>query len=156
MRTRQLKLWLAAALACGLAVLAGCADLSRPDLVFRMASGPDMPHRALTHVVAPVIPPTGFLYTEVHAPVTLGPASFGDRKGTATTYRIGPPPILSWVTGLPLPSLNNWFAWGDASARTAAANGRITHVTHVDYRYQTFLTVFQSLTLEVYGTGEDE
>jgi hypothetical protein len=103
-----------------------------------------------------VIPPTGWLYTEVHAPVSLEPGRIGDRKGTATAYRIGPPPILSWVTGVPIPGLNNWFAWGDASARTAAANGRITQVTHVDYRYQTFLTVFQSLTLEVYGTGPEE
>ena len=59
-------------------------------------------------------------------------------------------------SGVPaLPSLNNWFAWGDASSKAAAADGRITRVTHVDYRYQTVLTVFQSLTLEVYGTGDE-
>lgn len=142
---------------CGaLAALTGCADLSRPDLVFRMTHGPDAPQRVWTQVTAPVIPPTGWIYTEVHAPLTPGPASFGDRKGTATTYRIGPPPILSWVTGLPIPNINNWFAWGDGSTRTAAESGRITHISHVDYRYQTFLTVFQSLTVEVYGTGDEE
>jgi hypothetical protein len=144
------------ALGCALFAMPGCADLSRPDLVARLVHGPDAAHRVLTSMDAAVIPPTGFLYTEVHAPVSLTPGRIGDRKGVATAYRIGPPPILSWVTGVPfLPSISNWFAWGDASARTAAKNGRITRVTHVDYRYQTVLTVFQSLTLEVYGTGDE-
>jgi hypothetical protein len=146
----------AIASALALVALTGCADLTRPDLVQRFARSPDAPHRILTSMDAAVIPPTGFLYTEVHAPVAFTPGPIGDRKGVSTAYRIGPPPILSWVTGVPaLPSINNWFAWGDASAKTAAADGRITRVTHVDYRYQTFLTVFQSFTLEVYGTGDE-
>ena len=147
---------LAIASALAAVALVGCADLTRPDLVQRFARSPEGPHRALTSIDAAVIPPTGILYTEVHAPVSLTPGPIGDRKGVATAYRIGPPPILSWVTGVPaLPSLNNWFAWGDASSKAAAADGRITRVTHVDYRYQTVLTVFQSLTLEVYGTGDE-
>jgi len=104
-------------------VLAGCANRS------------DVPYCALVRVSAPVIPPLGLLYTDVHAPLSLAATSFGARHGTAVSHQIGLPP-------LPLPGLTtglDLFAWGDASQKTAAANGGITTVRHADYELRVVL-----------------
>lgn len=133
----------------------GCAGAHRPDALYRLMTSPDAAMRAWTAADVPVIPPTGMLFTFVHAPLSLEPGTIGDRKGTATAYRIGLPPGLSFLIPVPLPAIG-MFAWGDASQVAAARNGRITRITHVDYGYQIVLFVFQSLTVEVYGTGDAE
>ena len=53
----------------------------------------------------------------------------GSKKGMATSFQIGLPPM-------PFPGLYSGahiFGWGDASVKTAAANGGIREVQHSDY-----------------------
>ena len=115
------------------------------------ARRPDIGYRALSKLKAPVMPPPGVLYGDVHAPTMLGlevpPLELGSRKGTATSHQIGLPPLPypGLATGLDL------FAWGEASVDKARKEGGITEVGVVDYRMQTFLFVYRRLTLEVYG-----
>jgi hypothetical protein len=139
------KTAIAIAIALALSSLTGCAarlgQLARSDAEYRLYSD----------VKVPVIPPTGGLYTDIHAPL-LGEAgsSFGAKKGTATTHRIGLPPGLGLLVGAPIPAVG-LFSWGDGSAQHAAANGGITQVKHADYRYRIILFVYQTYTTEVYG-----
>jgi len=117
-------------------VLAGCAT-TRSDLPYRVMAG----------VTAPVIPPLGLIYTNLHAPLSLGPTSFGAKRGTAVSYEIGMPP-------LPYPGLvsgPDLFAWGDASEKTAAANAGITKIQHADYSLLVVLWLYRRFTIEVYG-----
>ncbi|UCE84817.1 MAG: hypothetical protein JSU66_10690 [Deltaproteobacteria bacterium] len=118
--------------------LLGCVGAgSRPDMAYRMAA----------KVRAPVIPPQGLLYSDIKAPVTAGGTDFGTRRGTATSFQIGLPPlpVAGLASGLDL------FAWGDASSEAAAAAGGIQQVDHVDYRLEVFLFVYRRFTTEVYG-----
>jgi hypothetical protein len=125
------------AIAVALAGLAlvGCANRS------------DVPYRALVRVSAPVIPPLGLFYTDVHAPLSLGPTSFGAKRGAAVSHQLGLPPLPfpGLTTGLDL------FAWGDASEKAAAANGGITMVRHADYELRAVLWVYRTFTVDVYG-----
>ena len=116
-------------------VLAGCATRS------------DVPYRALARVSVPVIPPMGLLYTDVHAPLTLGATSFGTKRGAAVSHQLGLPPLPfpGLTTGLDL------FAWGDASEKAATANGGITTVRHVDYELRVVLWLYRTFTIDVYG-----
>jgi hypothetical protein len=43
------------------------------------------------------------------------------------------------------------FAWGDSSIKTAAANGGITKIQHVDYHATSVLGVYSETTVTVYG-----
>jgi hypothetical protein len=124
-----------------LALVTGCGttagDLYRPDSTYR----------AIAKQRVAVIPPQGLLYTAYHAPLDFEPASFGSKKGRATSYQIGLPP-LPWAglrRGLDL------LAWGNASQRRAAVNGGITEVTHADYELRSYLYIFRIFTTEVYG-----
>lgn len=132
------------ALALALVSLTGCSGLqtlSRPDLAYRLTSD----------IKVAVIPPTGGLYTSLHAPILgEGPSTFGTKRGTSTVHRIGLPPGLGLLVGIPIPAVS-LLSWGDASAKHAAANGGITQVTHSDYHYRIILFVYQTFTTEVYG-----
>lgn len=121
----------------GACVLAGCAVSTRPDLAHRAVA----PHRT------PVIPPVGFFYSDFKAPLTSGPTGFGSKKGVATSRQIGLPPIpvRGLFAGLDL------IGWGDASDKTAAKNGGITRVEHIDYRLEVILFFYRRFTTEVYG-----
>lgn len=91
--------------------------------------------------VAPVIPPTGGAFTNIEGPLDLdshGGKSIGPLKGESQS--------VEWL-GL--------VATGDASIATAAREGGIRHVNHVDYRYSSFLWGFKAVfTTVVYGVGE--
>jgi len=116
-------------------------------LVSCAATRSDVPYRLVSGVTAPVIPPLGLIYTNLHAPISLGPTSFGTKRGTAVSHQIGLPP-------LPYPGLvggPDLFAWGDASEKTAAANAGITKVQHADYSLLVVLWVYRRFTIEVYG-----
>lgn len=81
-------------------------------------------------------PLTGFLYSDVTVPV---PSSIDNnvkplKSGTAFAQS-----ILGWV------------AIGDASIRTAARNGGITKIHHVEQHSQSVLGIVATYTVTVYG-----
>ena len=85
-------------------------------------------------VSAPFKPPMG-LYSEVTAPLsTEGPVQLGPKSGQATSKT-----ILGLV------------ATGDCSLATAAKNGGLRKINHVDYKYKNILGVIQETTVVVYG-----
>jgi len=108
---------------------------------------PDGAYRALSKVTAPVLPPPGFLYGDVRAPLVPAHSRVGSKKGTSTTHQIGLPPLpyLGLATGLDL------VAWGHASVDDARRNGSIADVGYVDYRLETFVFVYRRFTIEAYG-----
>jgi hypothetical protein len=85
---------------------------------------------------APVIPGTGFIYTNTEAPLDhdLMDTKLGSKTGTssATTF-----------LGL--------VSTGDASAAAAARAGNITTIRHADYQFTSVLGVYQKFTTVVYG-----
>ncbi|MEQ8767780.1 MAG: TRL-like family protein [Planctomycetota bacterium] len=85
---------------------------------------------------APVIPPTGFAYSSIRAPLDtdLDETELGDKVGRATT-RV--------VLGL--------VSWGDASIEAAAKEAGITTLRHADYEYDNILFFYQRFTVIVYG-----
>jgi hypothetical protein len=89
-----------------------------------------------TGFVAPVVPPTGFLYTSVEAPIDIDSdeTQLGSKQGRSTS---------STILGL--------VAWGDASTRAAAQAGGVTTIRHVDYEYTNVLSVYATFTTVVYG-----
>ena len=85
-------------------------------------------------ISAPFTPPMG-LYSEVSAPLsTEGPIQLGSKSGEASAKT-----ILGIV------------ATGDCSLQTAAKNGGLTKINHVDYRYKNILGIVQETTVVVYG-----
>ena len=83
---------------------------------------------------APIMPPAGLLYSEINAPISIGPSDMGSRRGEATSIA---------VLGL--------FAYGDCSVKTAATEGGITTVKHLDYAYFNFLGLYQKFTTIAHG-----
>lgn len=84
---------------------------------------------------APVIPPTGGIYTLIEAPMDLnsqGGKQIGPLKGEA---------VCKAIMGI--------WAVGDAGLEAAARNGGITRINHVDYRYRKvfygFVTEFTTI-----------
>lgn len=85
-------------------------------------------------ISAPFTPPMG-LYSEISAPLsTEGTIEVGSKKGEATAKT-----ILGLV------------ATGDCSIATAAKNGKIRTITHIDYKYKNILGIVQETTVVVYG-----
>lgn len=85
---------------------------------------------------APVIPPTGGIYSGIAAPLDVDPqnSDMGSKTGEASSM-----PIL----GL--------FAFGDCSVEAAAKKGGIKTVKHLDYRYMNVLFIFQNFTVVAHG-----
>ena len=96
-----------------------------------------------TPIRAPVVLPTGWIYTSHKAPldVKYTGASFGNQKGTATAHYL----YIPFTYGL----LS--FTWGDASMAAAAKDGRIQSVQAADYEYLQILGVYSEMTSIVYG-----
>ena len=80
-------------------------------------------------------PVTGTMYSNVKAPLT---ATTSPRE----VQRVGRASVRS-ILGV--------FASGDASIQTAARNGGITEIHHVDYESQNFFGVLAEYTVVVYG-----
>jgi hypothetical protein len=83
-----------------------------------------------------VQPSTGFLYSELKAPmqVDVNKAVAGKLVGHATSKSI---------CGL--------VALGDSSIQTAAKEGQIKTINHVDYEFKNILGVYSEFTTVVYG-----
>jgi hypothetical protein len=79
-------------------------------------------------------PATGFLYTDLKAPLTATSHDTSSKMGTS---------IGSSILGL--------VATGDASIETAMKNGGITRVHHVDYHSKSILGIYATFTTIVYG-----
>ena len=87
-------------------------------------------------VRAPVVPPAALIYTGFKAPldVDYDSTSVSGKKGTASCIN---------VLGL--------VSVGDASARAAADEGKITTINHADYELLNVLFIFSKYTTVVYG-----
>lgn len=90
---------------------------------------------ACTTFKAPFVPPLGAV-SVVSAPLDINydNTKIGSKKGKASVVN---------VLGI--------VAFGDASLKNAAENGRIKIVTAADYDYTTVFGIFQKVTLTVYG-----
>jgi hypothetical protein len=80
-------------------------------------------------------PVNGFLYSHVTAPV--GVTGSADKP-----TKVGRAHVRS-IFGL--------YAYGDASIETAAKNGGITKIHHVDHETQSYFGVLADYTVVVYG-----
>jgi hypothetical protein len=87
-------------------------------------------------LVAPVVPPTGVIYTDISAPINTYVAN------TAISGKVGRASSKD-ILGL--------VAWGDASVRAAADEGGLTTVDHIDYEFFNVLFFFSKYTTIVYG-----
>lgn len=87
-------------------------------------------------LVAPVIPPVGIIYSDIKAPLDhdFSGETVGTRSGSAETM-----------------SIIGCVALGDASIKTAAANGGITKIHSVDYEYVNIVGVYQKYVTVVHG-----
>ncbi|MDX2176530.1 MAG: TRL-like family protein [Candidatus Sumerlaeia bacterium] len=85
---------------------------------------------------APVMPPLGYIFSDVSAQIDT------DAEQTPVTTGSGEAESAS-VLGL--------VAWGDASTTTAASNGGLSTVEHVDYKYFNVLGIYQTFTTVAYG-----
>ncbi len=85
---------------------------------------------------APFVPPLGGVYTEVSAPLSV------DQNKTAVTAKKGEASstcILCLVS------------WGDVSTKTAAQNGGLKTINHLDYSYFNVLGIYQKTTVTAFG-----
>jgi hypothetical protein len=81
----------------------------------------------------PLVGSAGGIYTDVSGPVAVTSNTGDSKMGSA---------VSQGVIG---------FAWGDSSIKTAAANGGITKIQHVDYHVKSILGVYTETTVTVYG-----
>lgn len=85
---------------------------------------------------APVIPPVGYIYSDVQAPLDV---DYNQTKVARKEGRAESTSILGLV------------AQGDASANTAAQNGGIRTIHGADYTFYNVLGVYQRFETVVYG-----
>jgi len=88
------------------------------------------------YYVAPVQPPAGWIYADIKAPIDT------DANQTNVSSKNGLSSSMS-ILGL--------IALGDASVRSASANGNIQTIDHVDYEFFNILGVYSTFTTRVYG-----
>ena len=91
---------------------------------------------ALTGCVGPMGGVTGiggYIYTDVSGAVGATSNAAGSKMGQATS---------TGIIGI---------ATGDSSIKTAAANGGITKISHVDYHVTSVLGVYAKTVTTVYG-----
>lgn len=86
---------------------------------------------------APFVPPQGYAFSQTKAPLDV---DFNDTQMTGMNR--GTAEVIN-ILGL--------FSFGDASAKTAAENGRISTIVHADYEHFNILGLFQKTTVIVYG-----
>lgn len=88
-------------------------------------------------VRAPFAPPSGSAFSQTSAPLDV---EFEDTKIAGTKSGRAE---VTCILGL--------FSYGDASSKTAAANGGITTIDHADYEHFNILGIYQKTTVIVYG-----
>ena len=138
MRSKWLLLPL---LAATLVSATGCRSMMRSGSPGAGMAGPI----EMAFPRTPLSPPPGFIYDHVQAPldtnyhsdVIAKPGKIGESKSQYVSLWIIAP-VLS-------------FGWGDASVETAAADGGIKEVQHVDYERKQILGVYSEFTIRAYG-----
>ena len=85
-------------------------------------------------LVAPFQPPVGVVSVTTAPLSTEGNWKIGSKRGEASSMS---------VLGL--------FASGDCSIATAARNGGLKEIGHVDYEYTNIIGIWQKATVIVYG-----
>lgn len=91
---------------------------------------------ALNGCAVAIAPVTGFVYSDVKGPITATDnADFNANKVGRSTAK----------------SILGIYATGDASIHTAAKNGGITKIHHIDYESRSVLGVIAEVTVVVYG-----
>lgn len=90
---------------------------------------------------APVVPPTGFLYTQIKAPLTIDAVELpaGQRSGQ------------SKASYLFIPFIGLGFSWGDASLEAAKTNGNLKSVGYADYEVFQILGIYAETKINAYG-----
>ena len=86
--------------------------------------------------VAPVMPPGGLIYSDIRSPIDI------DAEQTNITMNEGRSSSAS-VLGL--------VAWGDSSVTTAAREGNLRQVDHVDYEFKNIVGIYQQFTTVAQG-----
>ncbi|MEE8143681.1 MAG: TRL-like family protein [Planctomycetota bacterium] len=86
--------------------------------------------------LAPVIPPTGLIFSDIKAPISIGGSNkeLGSKMGSGYSES-----ILGAVS------------WGDCSIASAAKKAGITRIHHVGYEYFNVIGAYQKFTVVVYG-----
>lgn len=94
---------------------------------------------------APVVPPGGWLFTWIKAPAqtNFSATPIGSKMGKAETYYLNSPITFYYV---PIE-----FAFGDAAVKRAADEAGITKIYFVDYEFINVLTIYQRMTIRVFG-----
>jgi hypothetical protein len=94
---------------------------------------------------APVVPPGGWLFTWIKAPAqtNFSATPIGSKMGKAETYYLNSPITFYYV---PIE-----FAFGDAAVKRAADEAGITTIYFVDYEFINVLTIYQRMTIRVFG-----
>lgn len=118
-------------------------ETNRTEMLRRLAVFPALAVAGLLAgcFVSPVMPPIGFIYHQTNVPVDLAfdETSIGPRTGSAESMS-----ILGLV------------AIGDARIETAARNGNVAVVQHVDAELFNVLGVYQRYTTHVRGLSAAE
>ena len=120
---------------CGLVaciLLAGCASPKA-----QQAGGG-------TTLKAPVVPPTGCIFTQVKAPISTKFQSTPvcTKKGEASAeYLLVPIPCYVPCS----------FAWGACDVDKAAKEGNLSTLEYADYEYTVILGIYQKTTVTAYG-----
>ncbi len=95
-------------------------------------------------IAAPVVPPTGIIYTQYTAPLMTdfeNSEAAGSRKGSASAKYLMIPIIQNLIS----------FTWGDASIDAASRDGNLSKVTSADYEFFSILGIYAELTVTTYG-----
>ena len=93
---------------------------------------------------APVVPPVGFAFEHVKAPLSIHyirTEANPPKEGTARTR---------YVCGWPIMMIAS-FAWEDASIESAAKQGGINEVAYADYELFNVLGIYSEFTVHAYG-----
>ncbi len=91
----------------------------------------------ITVLVTMMLASSGCIYTHVTSPLSteLNKTALGHKQGESSMYSV------LWL-----------FAWGDAGAASAAKNGGITVLTHMDRKTEFVLFgIYSHVTTIVYG-----
>ncbi len=87
-------------------------------------------------LTAPFMPPMGGVYSAVDAPLSV------DHNRTAVTSKKGEASAIC-ILGM--------VSFGDVSTQTAAQNGGLKTIQHLDYTYFNVLGIYQKTTVIAHG-----
>ena len=87
-------------------------------------------------LTAPFMPPMGGWYSSVDAPLSI------DHNKTPVTSKKGEASAVC-ILGL--------FSYGDVSTQSAAQNGGLKTICHLDYNYFNVLGIYQKTTVIAHG-----